>query len=426
MMDLPPLDPVEDGKLAHNITYFARALRRAGLPIGPGRVIDAVEAVHVAGFTKRTDFFHTLSACFVSRPEHRAVFAQTFRLFWRDPQYLDHMMSLLTPMVRGAHEDRTAQAAEKRAAEGILGGQDPLKEREHDDEDAVEIEIDASQTASATQHLRTLDFEQMSAAEVRQAKHILSTLRLPVKPPLSRRTARGRGGIPDWQQTLRLANRTGGEVRRFATKARVVRPPNLVVLCDISGSMSAYSRAVLHFVHGIANEPNGWGAVHAFTFGTELTNISRHLRTRDVDAALAAAGAQAQDWEGGTLIGTCLSAFNRDWSRRVLGQGACVLLVTDGLDRDGGADLGHAMERLALSARQIIWINPLMRFDDFAPKARGIQAMMPHVTSFRAGHNIASLQGLAAAISEPTDHGEKARMMAMMRADRKIAGGKAT
>jgi uncharacterized protein with von Willebrand factor type A (vWA) domain len=199
-------------------------------------------------------------------------------------------------------------------------------------------------------------------------------------------------------------------------KTRRTRAPNLVVLCDISGSMSAYSRAVLHFVHSIANQKGErWGSVHGFTFGTQLTNITRHLRTRDVDAALAAAGAQAQDWEGGTRIGACIAAFNCDWSRRVLGQGACVLLITDGLDRDATDDLAKAMERLNLSARQLIWLNPLMRWENFAPKAHGIRAMLPHVTSFRAGHNIASLQGLAAAICDPRDGGDKARMLAMMR-----------
>jgi len=172
---------------------------------------------------------------------------------------------------------------------------------------------------------------------------------------------------------------------------------------------------VLHFVHAVANQRTNWGDVHAFTFGTQLTNITRHLRTRDVDAALAAAGAQAQDWEGGTRIASSLATFNRDWSRRVLGAGACVLLITDGLDRDSGGGLARAMQRLALSSRQLIWINPLMRWAEFAPKAHGIRAMMPHVTSFRAGHNIASLEGLAEAIGAPHDSGDKARMMAMLR-----------
>jgi len=201
-------------------------------------------------------------------------------------------------------------------------------------------------------------------------------------------------------------------VQALAVKKRRVRWPNLVVICDISGSMSHYSRAVLHFLHAVANQKGaGWSRVYGFTFGTRLTNITRHLATRDVDAALAAAGSEAQDWEGGTRIGACLHSFNRDWSRRVLGQGAVVLLITDGLDRDDAGALGREMERLRLSSRRLIWLNPLLRWDGFAPKARGIAAMLPHVDSLRAGHNIASLDGLAQAISSMDDVGEKARLM---------------
>ncbi|MGB8622339.1 MAG: VWA domain-containing protein, partial [Paracoccaceae bacterium] len=217
------------------------------------------------------------------------------------------------------------------------------------------------------------------------------------------------------RRTMRDVMRAGGELRAFSQKTRRQRWPNLVVLCDISGSMSQYSRMVLHFLHAVANERGaGWAKVHAFTFGTRLTNITRHLATRDVDAALAAAGAEAQDWEGGTRIGACLHAFNRDWSRRVLGTGAVVLLITDGLDRDDTELLSREVERLHLSARRLIWINPLLRWEGFAPRAAGIRAMLPHVDCFRAGHNIASLEALALAISSATDAGEKPRMQALL------------
>ncbi len=219
----------------------------------------------------------------------------------------------------------------------------------------------------------------------------------------------------DWRATMRDAMRKGGEVHHLAMKTNRTRWPNLVALCDISGSMSQYSRAVLHFLHAVSNTKGaGWAKVHAFTFGTRLTNITRQLATRDVDAALKAAGAEAQDWEGGTRIGQCLHSFNRDWSRRVMGQGAVVLLITDGLDRDDPGVLVREMERLHLSARRVIWLNPLLRWDGFAPKARGIMAILPHVDSLRAGHNIASLEALAEAIGKPDDRGEKTRLMAMI------------
>ena len=403
----------EDGRLAQNITWFARALRAAGVPIGPGRVVDAIRAVEAAGFTRRADFYWTLHACFVSRPEHRPVFQQVFRLFWRDPQFLEHMMSLMLPAIRGAQEDRVAKPAEKRAAEALLdGAMRDLPEQEREGEDQ-QIEIDASTTMSAEERLKTLDFEQMSVAEVAQAKRMLARLTLPVKPLTSRRMLASVGGAQtDARRTLRLALRQGGEITRIARKTPAIRWPNLVVLCDISGSMAQYSRMVLHFLHAVSNaKGQGWARVHGFTFGTRLTNITQHLRQRDVDAALAAAGAQAQDWSGGTRIGDCLHSFNRDWSRRVLGQGAVVLLITDGLERGDPEALSREMERLHLSSRRLIWLNPLLRWDGFVPRAGGIKAMLPHVDAFRAGHSIASLEALAAAISSAGDGGEKARLM---------------
>ncbi len=416
MAEYIPLELPENPRLAQNIMHFARALRRAGLPVGPGRVIDAVRAVEAAGFTDRMDFYWTLHACFVNRPEHRVVFAQIFRLYWRDPRYLEHMMSLMLPAVRGVQEEKLAMAAEKRAAQALLGDNMPEMPQGEDKEETTKIEIDASMTISTEEKLKKLDFEQMSTEEIAQAKRMIARLKLPVKPIKSRRSmATVHGERMDRRRTLREALRKGGEIRTIAQAKPRPRWPNLVVLCDISGSMSQYSRMVLHFLHAVANEKGaGWAKVHAFTFGTRLTNITRHLATRDVDAALKAAGAEAQDWEGGTRIGQCLHAFNRDWSRRVMGQGAVVLLITDGLDRDDPGELEKEMERLHLSSRRLIWLNPLLRWDGFAPKATGIRAMLPHVHSFRAGHSIASLEDLAQAISRPDDAGEKARLMALL------------
>ncbi len=413
MAEQLPMHIPDDPKLVQNITHFARALRKAGLPIGTGRVVDAIRAVQAAGFTEKRDFYWTLHACFVSRPEHRTVFAQVFRLYWRDPRYLEHMMSMMLPAIRGVQEERKADAAEKRAAEALLDGVERDLPEAVEQEDETELEIDASQTASSEERLRSLDFEQMSTAEIAQAKRALARLTLPVKPIDSRRgQASHLGHRIDRARTLRAAMRQGGELRDIARLKPRPRWPNLVVLCDISGSMSQYSRIILHFLHTVSNTKGaGWAKVHAFTFGTRLTNITRHLQQRDVDAALAAAGAEAQDWEGGTRIGECLHAFNRDWSRRVMGQGAVVLLISDGLDRGDPEALGKEMERLHLSARRLIWLNPLLRWDGFAPKAQGVAAMLPHVDSFRAGHSIASLEDLAAVISKPDDVGEKARLM---------------
>ncbi|MEP1766481.1 MAG: VWA domain-containing protein [Sulfitobacter sp.] len=417
MVELPPLELPDDPRLTGNITHFARALRRAGLPIGPGRVIDAIRAVEAVGFTEKADFYWTLHACFVNRPEHARIFAQIFRLYWRDPRYLEHMMAALLPAVRGVQEERPAQAAEKRAAQALLDGAEvkPPEEKAPKKEE-TEIEMDASLTMSSSERLKSLDFELMSLAEEAEAKRMLAQMSLPIKPLPSRRAIASYGqGRVDPARSLRSAMRRGGELDRLALKRPKPRWPNLVVLCDVSGSMSQYSRIILHFLHAVANTRGaGWAQVHAFTFGTELTNITRQLRTRDVDAALKAAGSQARDWEGGTRIGQSIEMFNRDWSRRVLGQGAVVLLITDGLDRDDPAALAQQMQRLHLTAQRVIWLNPLLRWDGFAPKAAGIRAMLPHVDSFRAGHSIESLEALAAAISKPDDVGEKSRLMQML------------
>lgn len=418
MAELSALEIPADGALVANIVHFSRALRKAGLRVGPGRVIGAIRAVEAAGFSEKRDFYWVLHAAFVSRPEERLVFSQVFRLFWRDPRYLDHMMALMLPAVRGAQEERAAGAAERRAAEALLDGvarEPPSGAGAPEDE--VEILADARATLSDEERLRTLDFELMSVDEMAAARRMIARLSLPYRPIPSRRSRSDPAGqLADWRTTMREAMRRGGAVRALSFRSPRPRWPNLVVLCDISGSMSHYSRMVLHFIHAVANRKGaGWAQVHAFTFGTRLTNITRHLRQRDVDAALAAAGAEAQDWQGGTRIGASLHAFNRDWSRRVMGQGAVVLLISDGLDRDPADDLAREMDRLHLSARRLIWINPLLRWDGFAPKARGIATMLPRVDSFRAGHSIASLEDLARAVSAADDRGEKDRMMRLLR-----------
>ncbi len=400
----------EAPRLTGNVAHFVRALRAAGLPVGPAATLDAVRAVQAAGLTARGDFHAALMAALVRRPEERAVFDQVFRLYWRDPRYLEHMMSFMMPAMRGTAAERAVRPAEARAAQALLDG----VERDAPDlpeADGEEVQIDAAATASGEERLRTLDFEQMSAAEARAAGRMIARLALPVRPLPSRRRAPAARGRPDPRATLRAALRQGGEVTALRHRRRAVRWPDLVALCDISGSMSAYSRPVLQLLHALANRPGeGWADVHAFTFGTRLTNVTRHLRARDADAALAAAGAQAQDWEGGTRIGACLAAFNRDWGRRVLPRGATVLLVTDGLERGDAEALGDAAARLGRTARRLVWLNPLLRWDGFAPRAAGMRALLPHVDELRAGHSVAALEGLAAALSAPSDDGELRRL----------------
>ncbi len=407
---LDHLDIPEDGKLAQNITHFGRALRRAGLPLGPERILNAIRAVEAAGFTEREDFFHTLEACFVSKPEHLQLYRQTFNLYWRDPQFLERMMKMLSPLLRQDVAPPPPQDAERRAAEALLDA--PEDKPLPDLGEEQEFTIDAELTYSLDEKLRQTDFEQMTLAELNEAKRAIAQMSLPIEPIASRRTqANSRGQIADWRATMRTAMRKG-DIVRLERRARRMRWPNLVAICDISGSMSGYSRMLLHFLHAASNAKGaGWAQVHSFTFGTRLTNITRHLRQRDVDAALKAAGTEATDWEGGTRIGASLHEFNRVWSRRVLGQGAVVLLITDGLDRDKADQLAKEAERLRLSCRKLIWLNPLLRWEGFAPKAQGVKALLPQVDSFRAAHNIGALEDLAAVLSRADDVGERARLL---------------
>ena len=409
----PDLTVPENGRLAENITHFARALRKSDIPVGPERVINAIRAVEAVGFTEKTDFYHTLQACFVSKPAHLPLFEQTFHLFWRDPQFLEKMMRAFSPLLRSDAPPPPKKTADKRAAESLLEDEIPQIEDLGDPEPDEEMVIDAALSYSLDEKLRNMDFEQMSLAEMSAAKAAIAKIKLPIDPIKSRRSAAHlRGEIADWRGTMRGAMRTGGDIQRLAMRKRQTRWPNLVALCDISGSMSGYSRMLLHFLHAASNAKGaGWAKVHSFTFGTRLTNITRHMVARDVDDALKAAGIEAQDWEGGTRIGTSLESFNKTWSRRVLGQGAVVLLITDGLERDDSGLLAKQAERLQLSCRRLIWLNPLLRWDGFAPKASGIRALLPHVDSFRAAHNVNSLVDLADVLSIHDDSGEKSRLM---------------
>lgn len=403
--------PETHGRLAQNIVHFARALRRAGVNVGTAQVHVAVEAVERAGFTKRQDFYHTLRACLITRPEHLQTFHQVFTFFWRDPEYLERMMKMMLPLVQamGGEDEAKPEPAERRAAEALSEAQGrPAQAPERE-----EIELDATFSWSQHEQLRQMDFEQMSAAEIVQAARTIRTLRLPIDPLMTRRfVASAAGRVPDTRQMLRRAMRRGGEMHAIPFKKPRMRPPNLVVLCDISGSMSVYSRMMMHFLHALVWAPNsGWGDVHGFTFGTQLTNVTRALHLKDVDLALEAVGQDAPDWQGGTRIGDALARFNRDWSRRVLGQGAAVLLITDGLERGDTTLLAREAERLALSCRKLIWLNPLLRWDGFAPKAGGIRAILPHVGSFHACHSLDAMSDLARALDGA---GEKPRLMREM------------
>jgi uncharacterized protein with von Willebrand factor type A (vWA) domain len=389
-----PKGAVPEGRIADNVVYFARALRKSGMRVGPASVVDAIEAVLVSGIGTRDDFYWTLHAVLVTRHEDHAIFDEAFRLFWKSRELIEKMLAMFSPVAPDNREKQKPRAAENRVSQAMFEGHQKNQKRE----EVPEIEVDARLTFSGNEVLRAKDFAQMSAVEVEQAKRAIAELRLPFDMVRTRRFRPDPHGMRiDPRATMRGALRTGGDLILPKFKEpREIHPP-LVVLADISGSMSQYTRIFLHFLHALTEKRR---RVHTFVFGTRLTNLTRQMRHRDPDAALADAATAVKDWSGGTRIGETLHEFNRLWSRRVLSQGAVVMLITDGLERDDVTGLSAEMERLQKSCRRLIWLNPLLRFDGFEPRARGVRAMLPHVDEFRAVHTLNALSDLCASLSD--------------------------
>ena len=391
---LPQLEPgAPRGRLSENVMHFARLLRGAGLRVGPDRVVDCVRALEIAGADRREDWYWTMSAVLLSREEQRPVFDQAFRLFWRDPKLTEKLLQLMLPKTYG-RTPKPEEQQSQRLTDALFGKNRPEESREEQ-----RVEMDARLSFSAREVLQRMDFDTMSAAELAEAKKMIRQLRLPLPRVRTRRHAPDlRGRRVHLRATLRESLREGGDLIPLVRSRPVEIHPPLVVLCDISGSMNPYARMFLHFLHALTNDRD---RVHTFVFGTRLTNVTRQLRHRDVDVAMTRVADAIKDWSGGTRIGACLREFNWRWARRLLGQNACVLLVTDGLDREAGEGLGEEMERLAKACRFLVWLNPLLRYDKFEAKPAGVRAMLPHVDLFLPVHNLQSLVDLAHTLSRP-------------------------
>jgi uncharacterized protein with von Willebrand factor type A (vWA) domain len=378
------------GKLAENILYFARALRAAGMPVGPGAVLDALQAISVAHVGDRDDFYWTLHAVFVKRHEHTLLFDQAFRIFFRKRGYIEKLIASMLPETM-ANASKALPPGAQRIQEALFSG---LNER---DKKESEVEIDARLTVSDREILQKKDFAQMTAAEITAAKAAIARLALPLDLVRTRRVSPSRRGHTiDIRRTLRASMKAGGAVIDLKYLGPRLKEPPIVALLDISGSMSQYTRLFLHFLHAITDARK---RVTIFLFGTRLTNVTRAIRQRDPDEALAACSAHVVDWSGGTRIATSLHSFNKQWARRVLGQSAVVLLITDGLERDADDTLSFEMDRLHRSCRRLVWLNPLLRFEGFEARANGVRTMLPHVDELRPIHNLDSMTELVRALS---------------------------
>jgi uncharacterized protein len=379
-----------EGRLAENIVYFARALRAAGMPVGPGAILDALEALNVARVGARDDFYWTLHAVFVKRHEHTILFDQAFRIFFRKRGYIEKLIASMIPQTLEPTAKSPAPGAQ-RIQEALFSG---LNERAQDES---EIDVDARLTVSDREVLQKKDFAQMTAAEIAAAKDAIARLTLPLDEVRTRRlTQDRRGHLIDIRRTLRASMKAGGAVIDLKYLGPRLKEPPIVALLDISGSMSEYTRLFLHFLHAVTDARK---RVTTFLFGTRLTNVTRAIRQRDPDEALAACSANVADWSGGTRIASSLHVFNKQWARRVLGQGAVVLLITDGLERDADDTLAFEIDRLHRSCKRLIWLNPLLRFHAFEARAKGVQTMLPHVDELRPIHNLDSMKELVRALS---------------------------
>ena len=374
------------GLIADNVIGFARALRAAGLPIGPGAVIDALNAMQLINIGNRADLFTTLESIFVKRREHALVFAQAFALFFRRAEGVDHMLDSV-PLPPEAQ--KPPPPASRRVQEAFTQSRN-LETQEIEEKD-VQLSV------SDREVLQRKDFAQMSADEIAEVTRAIARMKLPQAELRTRRFKPDAHGTRlDLRRTLRGSLRTGGEIVKLHRLGRIDKPAPIVALLDISGSMTDYTRLFLQFLHAITDARK---RVSVFLFGTRLTNVTRALRARDPDEALAACSGSVEDWAGGTRIATALHNFNNSWGRRVLGQGAIVLVISDGVEREADSRLEFEMDRLHRSCRRLIWLNPLLRFDGFEPKAQGIKMMLPHVDEFRPVHNLTSMEGLIAALS---------------------------
>tara|TARA_Y100001970_G_scaffold294368_1_gene451866 strand:- start:55215 stop:56435 length:1221 start_codon:yes stop_codon:yes gene_type:complete len=382
-----------EGCMANNILHFGRALRSSGLEIGPSVILDAISAVMSISPRRYTDFYWALYSVFVNKRDQHEIFHEAFTLFWQKPKLIEQLIADIPE--HGLINNPDNNSEETSLSQRIV---DALElDSEQESKEGVPNDTKIVMSYSPDEAIKTMDFESMSSEEIYLAKKAITSLKMPISHRFTRRYRGDQSGhMVDFRATLRGNLRPGGELLPLKKKKHIKKPPPIVVLCDVSGSMNQYSRMFLHFVHAITNDMD---RVSSFIFGTRLTNITRFLHYRDVDVALDLTSEAANDWSGGTRIGECLRIFNFTWSRRVLAQGAVVLLVTDGLDRDDLNILKEEIARLQRSCKKLIWLNPLLRYEDFKPEAGGIRTILPFVDDFRPAHNLQSLIDISNVLS---------------------------
>jgi hypothetical protein len=391
--------------LLARILDFGRFLWELGLDIGPGRMVEVVESLPLIDIGVREDFYTFLKVSLVSKREQLATFDDAFAYFWLarsmpatdlPPGAQMRRRNLALPAHRMPEQDKAqerltlAPSSQQRHPQARIA--EAHRERQQEDEENSE----RTGTYSHEELLRRKDFEEFTYDELQEAQALMARLKWRLGLRVTRRLRSARHGHAlDLRRTLRESLRSGGEPITLRRREFRRKPRPLVIICDISGSMSLYSRLLLHFVHTVSN---GLSNVETFVFGTRLTRITRQLARRDVDEALALVTKSVQDWSGGTRIGESLHTFNRRWSRRVLGRGAAVLIISDGWDRGDVRILGEEMARLQRNCHRLIWLNPLLGLEDYRPVTAGMRAALPYIDSFLPANNLDSLIALGKAL----------------------------
>ena len=405
---LGPLRPIEierGERLLFRLTEFGRILWEVGIDVGPRKMLDLAETLNYVDITNREDFYNTLKCSLLAKHEQEPVFDQMFLYYWyiRDQQ---GKKKANTPGAakRDDKHMRLPPSERKRLAEHLNSPQEQRKElrpemreserRRRADEKTGDPDDDDTATPqglaySALEALRKKDFESFTWDEVQEAKRLMAEMRwhLGMRPTRRKRPSR-RGSYPDMRRIVRRNLKYGAELLELTWRETKYKPRPLVIICDISGSMSLYSRLLLHFIHTISN---GLLNVEAFVFGTRLTRITRQLKKRDVDDAVRDVSKNVQDWSGGTRIGDALHFFNQKWARRVLGRGAVVLIISDGWDRGDASVLEVEMDRLQHSCHRLIWLNPLLGSPEYRPLTIGMKTALPYIDDFLPAHNLDSL-----------------------------------
>ena len=376
------------GHLLRNIVLFGRLLRNLGLDVTPTQILDLVEALKYIELRQGGDVKSTCRTILVKQVEHLPLFNQAFDLFWQ-ARYDNELAEMsLEGLVQQNTQQKKVERLAPQGDEGDGAGKDSPE--------ADEPLIDKVYTYSDNEVLRQKDFGDLTTTEMIEVKQLLQNMHWNLERRRTRRkTTAPRGDYPDMRRTFRYNLRYGGEPLKFATRTRKTKRRPLVVISDISGSMERYSRILLQFIYVISQ---GLEGVEAFVFSTRLTRITRYLHGKNqgnnVDAVLDEVSKAIHDWAGGTRIGEAIKSFNYDWGRRVLGQGAIVLIISDGWDRGDVDTLSREMRRLQLSAHRLIWLNPLLGSPNYEPLTRGIVAALPHIDDFLPVHNLVSLEQL--------------------------------